>query len=87
MIDREKVIKGLERFKSDFKPFCGNTADWKMVDDAIAMLKEQKSVEPINSYGTFRCGNCRNIVGYNDGHGCGYQNDFCSKCGMAVKWE
>ena len=55
--------------------------------DAIALLKEQKAVEPIDSYGTFRCGKCKNIVGYNDGHGCGYQNNFCSKCGQAVKWE
>ena len=50
-------------------------------------LKEQEAVEPINSYGTFRCGNCGNIVGYNDGHGRGYQNNFCSKCGKMVKWD
>ena len=41
MFDREKVIKGLEQFKSDFKPFCGSLADWKRVDDALALLKEQ----------------------------------------------
>ena len=52
-----------------------------------ALLKEQEAVEPINSYGTFRCGNCRNIVGYNDGHGRWYQNNFCSNCGQAVKWR
>lgn len=55
--------------------------------DALKLLKEQEAVEPINSYGTFRCGNCRNIVGYNDGYGRGYQNNFCSKCGKAVKWK
>lgn len=43
-MDREEVIKGLERFKADFKPFCGNGADWKRVDDAIAVLKEQNSL-------------------------------------------
>lgn len=43
---------------------------------AIQALKEQEAVEPINSYGTLRCGNCENIVGYNDGHGRGYQNNF-----------
>ena len=42
-MDREKVIKGLEQFKSDFKPFCGNIADWKRVDDALALLKEQEA--------------------------------------------
>ena len=50
-MDKEKVIKGLEQFKSDFKPFCGNIADWKRVDDALALLKEQ---EPIG-----RCKDCR----------------------------
>ena len=53
----------------------------------VTMPKEQDAVEPINSYGTFRCGNCRNIVGYDDGHWRGYQNNFCSKCGKAVKWN
>lgn len=42
MDKREKVIKGLEQFKSDFKPFCGNIADWKRVDDALALLKDEK---------------------------------------------
>ena len=55
--------------------------------EGVCLLKEQEAVKPINSYGTFRCGNCRNIVGYKDGHGCGYQNNFCSKCGKAVKWK
>ena len=42
-MDREKVIKGLEQFKSDFKPFCGNTADWERVDDALTLLKEHEA--------------------------------------------
>lgn len=44
----EKVINGLESFKADLKPFAGNSADWKKVDEAIAMLKEQKplTIEP-----------------------------------------
>ena len=41
--DNEKVIKGLEKFKADFKPFCGGRADWKRIDDAIAMLKKQEA--------------------------------------------
>lgn len=57
------------------------------IKNIISLLEEYNAVEPINSYGTFRCGNCRNIVGYNDGHGRGYQNNFCSKCGKAVKWK
>ena len=41
MADREKVIKGLEQFITDFKPFCGNKADWQKISDALALLKEQ----------------------------------------------
>ena len=40
---REEVIKGLEQFIADFKPFCGNKADWQRVDDAIALLKAQEA--------------------------------------------
>ena len=46
MPDREKVIKGLEQFKADFKPFCGNHADWERFDAGLALLKEQEPVEP-----------------------------------------
>ena len=42
MPDREKVIKGLEQFISDFKPYCGNEADWGRVFDALALLKERE---------------------------------------------
>ena len=40
---REKVIRGLERFIDDFKPFCGNRADWQKVYDALALLREQEA--------------------------------------------
>lgn len=49
--EREKVIKGLEQFIADFKPFCGNKSDWQRVDDAIALLKAQ---EPV-----VRCRDCK----------------------------
>lgn len=42
MIDLKKVIKGLEQFIKDFKPFCGNKADWQRVYDALALLKAQE---------------------------------------------
>lgn len=42
MADLGKVITGLEQFIADFKPFCGNKADWQRVDDAIALLKAQE---------------------------------------------
>ena len=91
-MDREKVIKGLRICSQDSIcdgcPYieCCSWDAVQLLRDAFALLKEQEAVEPINSYGTLRCGNCRNIVGYNDGHWRGYQNNFCSNCGKAVKW-
>lgn len=90
MIDRKKIINEL-RFQLDSKevkdqhyPVQLSASDANAILD---LLKEQEAVAPINSYGTFRCGNCMNIVGYNDGNWRGYQNNFCSKCGKAVKWN
>ena len=90
MVDTEKVIESLEKAKTIIERWvpmfeqCNTPAG---IDYAIDLLKEQKAVEPINSYGTLRCGNCRKIVGYIDSHRHGYQNNFCSKCGKAVKWK
>ena len=42
MTDREKVIRGLEEFKADLKPFAGNKADWQKVDNALELLKAQE---------------------------------------------
>jgi len=44
MPDREKVIKGMEQFRADFKPFFGNHADWERFDAGLSMLKEQESI-------------------------------------------
>ena len=45
-MDMEKVIKGMEQFRADLKPFCGNRADWERFDAGLSMLKEQEAVEP-----------------------------------------
>jgi hypothetical protein len=50
-MDREKVIKGLEQFKADLKPFCGNRADWERFDAGLALLKEQPEI--------VRCKDCQ----------------------------
>ena len=39
---REQTIKGLEQFIADFKPFCGNNADWQRVYDTLGLLKAQE---------------------------------------------
>lgn len=40
-MDREKVIKGMEQFRADLKPFCGNHADWEKFDAGLSLLKAQ----------------------------------------------
>lgn len=89
MSDKNSIIDDLDEIShyNDEQMFYNDIFIRGIADEVIALLKEQEAVEPINNYGTFRCGNCRNIVGYNDGHGRGYQNNFCSKCGKMVKWE
>lgn len=42
-MDRDKVIKGMEQFRSDIKPFCGGKADWERFDAGLALLKEQEA--------------------------------------------
>ena len=39
----EKVIKGMEQFRADLKPFCGDHADWERFDAGLSMLKEQEA--------------------------------------------
>ena len=43
MTDREKVIKGLEQFRSDIKPFCGGKAEWVRFDAGLTLLIEHDS--------------------------------------------
>ena len=38
----DKAINGLEQFIADFKPFCGNKADWQRVYDALTLLKARE---------------------------------------------
>ena len=89
MADREKVIKGLEQFKADFKPFCGNGADWRRVDDAITMLRKEQEAKPVDLYGkddwyglVCVCPDCKA-----EWMGDESNTHFCPNCGRAVKWD
>lgn len=86
MADIGEVIKGLEQFKADFKPFCGNCADWARVDDALELLKEREAVEPTliregrnKNYNDYVCPRCDNEVVY--------EQNYCSECGVQFLWE
>lgn len=88
MIDREKVIKGLECCVNDFgecevcpydegmgKLACGKN----LYSDALALLKAQEAVEPTWRLGVPFCSKCGRQFKR------GYK--YCPDCGRAVKWE
>lgn len=90
MMDVEKVIKGLERFKADFKPFCGNGSDWARVDDAINLLKEQEAKPMIENERGWNCPSCGiELIGKTaSGYPCDLIDlpiNFCPRCGQEVE--
>ena len=55
---------------------CCNSS--KPFQDALALLREQEPVKPIERSGFWYCGNCRYALMTN-------HQKFCSDCGQAVK--
>ena len=97
MVDREKVIKGLECCTNNgvvcFSdcPYCKEftMADGRCITalqaDALALLKDQeaKPVIVTNAYGTrfYHCPKCNRDL-------YAYiRQRYCSNCGQKVKWE
>ena len=94
-MDREKVKTGI------FEMLQRNT--WKDIDkerhrfqpvlnDAIALLKEQEAVKPVLDEQTGRlwlCGKCGSYVGFedNDPHDPNEFDKYCRECGRPVLWE
>jgi len=86
MIDREKVIEGLEYLITAYA-FHGDDAE--CLGDALQLLKEQgEAYEPVVSgtaehdgHGSwwYQCGKCRMPIDHGD--------KFCRQCGQAVKWD
>ena len=74
MIDREKVIRGLELCAYDPDPgqelkeirscpecpYYRDGCSSQLIRDALALLKEQEGVKPIGGYGFYFCGVCKN---------------------------
>lgn len=85
----EKVIKGLEICTS--RPcYCTDCPYTKeccldsqnVMEDAIALLKEQEAVRPVKQIEQTEwtvCGNCRNHIIS--------KWSFCPYCGKTVKWD
>lgn len=97
MTDRAKVIKGLETIKQFFGYGLPSAAElfdsyYGILNDAIALLKDQESIEPVLDATTkrfYRCGACGEYVGFidSDPGDPNEQDCFCRNCGRAVKWE
>lgn len=97
MIDRGKVVKGLEAccksgcyegcpyndFDADDCVECTS----KLTADALTLLREQEAVKPREyqyPHGTYACGFCDYIpIGNKDG----YRANYCPECGKKVAWK
>lgn len=89
MANREKVIKDLEEFIRDLKPFCGNHEDWKKVYAALDLLEEQEAKRPIynnKKYGDYlpHCPSCEKVLPNISQYGF---SKFCWACGQVMKWK
>ena len=93
MNDQEKlatVIKGLELCSREPGQTIGCLLDCpydnvdackkKLMRDALALLKAQEPVKPIENAGFYYCGACRYAF-------TSARQKYCSECGRAVKWE
>lgn len=94
MIDREKVIKGLEcciKYPNEYGDCTSNNCPYglhvechkELIQDALALLKAQEPVEPIQDMVGdalfWVCGKC--------GHDIRSADWYCANCGKKVKWE
>ena len=75
MIDKEKVIKGIQ--ECDLNGGLIGDCPYKGI---LSLLREQKPVKPKNdAFGHPYCPKCNVLV---------YQTwNYCPHCGQAVKWE
>lgn len=91
MADREKIIQAMEWCKENACKDCPydthNNESCGISDDILDLLKEQEPIEPISYMDglvqRFACGKCgKHLLYATWGH-----DNFCSKCGRAVKWD
>lgn len=88
---RNEVIKGLEQFIVDFKPFCGNKADWRRVSDALALLKAEPKrgrwLTCEDGWGDehYQCSECGCEWCLNDGTPKENGMNYCPHCGAKME--
>ena len=97
MINRDKVIKGLEHHLSEITigkkcfqcPYYGdNPCEQILIASALELLKEQEP-KPVKNIDDSEvgirsgfCPKCQKLIYYNILH----PAEFCKYCGQAVKW-
>ena len=90
MVDSKKVIENIERLLSDSIP-CNDCPIYEIMDDALALLKEQEPVEPDFLHGDWICPKCSGIVCRYVAQPSGYIEKilakYCPQCGQPVKWD
>ena len=91
MVDRKKVIKGLETCSTGHCevacPYYNTSQCTRIIlTDALELLKEQEPIEAktmgeSKSHGSwwFACGAC--------GHAIDIEDNFCRECGRKVMWD
>lgn len=97
MVDREKVIKGLEHCgqptECDGCPYDSEMGGCfrYLKADALNLLKEQEPIEPKVDVDEWRCGNCGHELEHQELLGENVlfheQYSYCPQCGKAVKWD
>ena len=99
MIDMEKVVNGLRHCLLyngsclDY-PYDGPNCQNDVLEDVVALLKEQEAVEPYMDYDghdVWRCGNCGATI-FHIEHSQADEDwksyaKFCRQCGREVKWD
>lgn len=98
MVDREKVIKALEKCSFRDCPTCpyyspnDSRCIRELIYDALTLLKEQEAVKPIpfftetgaESPNYVVCGHCKSIKAIMPKY---TKQKYCHECGFPVLWE
>ena len=87
MIDKGKVIYGLENQLDDLQKYADNdqplTLTQDQAKDILNLLKEQEAVPPKEKAYAWRCGKCDEYLTAIQNH----RIRYCPYCGQAVKWN